>query len=276
MQEPNPQAFISYSRADWRYVENLAREFRCAGIATWVDIENMRPGDHWEPAIRSAIRSSHAFVFCISPLCMESGRTFRELEAALSLGLIIFPVMIEPTPIDALPEALKRRHIVQLFRDPPSIASKRAAEQLARALGPPPPENTPTVTGRDTIDALILRIGDSGRPIPADDFLHPDWGSQVIVDRKIMPLDSANFTTIAEWLLRCSAAYIVLESTPAKEAVALVSGVAFAILGGRRLNFVCTVASLDVATEFADLMQARLIEWSAETKSKARVEIRQT
>jgi hypothetical protein len=259
--ESNLQAFISYSRADWRFVENLAREFRCAGVATWVDIENMRPGDHWEPAIRGAIRSSRAFVFCISPLCVESGRTFRELETALSLGLEVFPVMIEPTPIDALPEALRRRHIVQLFRDPPSIACKRAAEQLARLLGLSLPENTAFASDHNTIDALILRIGDCGDAPSPKDFLNRDWNDNpVIVERAVTPLDGANFATITEWLNRCSAAYILIGEAAASDEIALVCGVAFAILGGRRLSFVCTPTSLPIASKFAHLVQARLIE----------------
>lgn len=259
MHETNLQAFISYSRADWRSVENLVREFRCAGIATWVDIENMRPGDQWAPAIQSAIRSSRAFVFCISPLSVESGRTFRELERALSLDLIIFPVMIEPTPIDALPEAVRRRHIVQLFRDPPAIACKRAAEQLARLLGLPVPKNTSFVS--DQIDALVLRIGDCvGAPSPQR-FLTRDLSDNpLIVDRVVTPLDNANLATITEWLNKCTAAYIVIGDRPASDETALITGVAFAILGGRRLTFVCTPASLPSASKFARLAQARLIE----------------
>jgi hypothetical protein len=257
------QAFISYSRADWRYVEILAREFRSAGIATWVDIENMRPGDHWQSAIRSAISASSAFVFCISPICLESGRTFKEMETALSLGLIIFPIMIEPTPIDALPEALKQRHIVQFFRDPPSIASRRAAEQLARLLGLPFPENVVPVNGHDTIDALILRIGDGAlRP---EHFLTRDLSDNgVVVNRSVTPLDGANLTTITDWLNRSAAAYIVIGDRHASDEIALISGVAAAILGSRRLHFVCTSTSMPIAAKFAHLVQARLIECGTE------------
>lgn len=270
MTEFNTQAFISYSRADWRYVENLAREFRSAGIATWVDIENMRPGDHWEPAIRGAIRSSRAFVFCISPLCVESGRTFRELETAFSLGLVVFPVMIEPTPIDALPEALRRRHIVQLFRDPPAIASKRAAAQLARLLGLPSTHDATFANSHDTIGALVLRLGGVEGALPARRFLNREGSDNVVVvDRPATPLDSANFITITEWLNRCSNAYIVIGDGAKNDEIALISGVAFALLGGRRLNFVCTPASLPIASKFADLAQARLIECREEKDGDA-------
>jgi TIR domain len=259
--DSNLQAFISYSRADLRYVENLAREFRCAGITTWVDVENLRPGDHWEPAIRGAIRSSRAFVFCISPLSVASGNTFTELNAALSLGLIIFPLMLEPTPIDSLPDALRQRQIVQLFRDPPSIACKRAAVQLARLLGLPSPGNNVFVGDHDSIDALIIRVGACDRELAPEDFLPGESSDKlVVVDRTATPLGSANFATIVEWLHRCAAAYIVVGDTPADDEIGAVSGVAFAILGGKRLSFVCSGASLPTASKLAHLFQARLIE----------------
>jgi hypothetical protein len=257
----NLQVFISYSRADLRYVENLAREFRCAGITTWVDVENLQPGDRWEPAIRAAIRSSQAFVFCISPLSVASGNTFTELNAALSLGLIIFPLMIEPTPIDSLPEALRQRQIVQLFRDPPSIAAKRAAIQLARLLGLPSPENNTFIADNNSIDALIIRVGSRDRDLALEDFLpgrSPD--KLVVVDRTATPLGSANFAAIVEWLHRCASAYIVLGDAPVDDETGAVSGVAFAILGGKRLSFVCTRAGLSTASKLAHLFQAKLIE----------------
>jgi hypothetical protein len=266
--DSNLQAFISYSRADWRHVETLAREFRCAGITTWVDIENMRPGDQWEPAIRGAIRSSRAFVFCISPLSLESGRTFRELETALSHGLIVFPVMIERTPLDALPEVLRRHHILELFRDPPSIAAKRAAKELACALGLPAPESSADVSGHDTIDALILRIGDFDNALAPSDFLDRHLSDNaVVVDRSVMPLDSATFATIAEWLSRCSGAYIVLGDGSTTDEIALICGLASAILGGRRLHLVCTPAGLPLASKIAHLVQARLIKRCKESES---------
>jgi len=257
----NSQAFISYSRADLRFVESLAREFRHAGIATWVDVENLRPGDRWEPAIRVAIQSSRAFVFCISPLSVASGNTFVELRAALSLGLIVFPVMIEPTPLDSLPEALRELQIIQLFRDPPSIACKRAAAELARLLGLPMSGNDGFAGDHDTIDALIIRVGSCNRAPAPRDFLPGDFSDgMVILDREVAPLGSATLTTIAEWLNRCGAVYIVVGEGPASDEIGALSGAAFAILGRNRLNFVCTRDSLPVATKLADLFQARLIE----------------
>jgi hypothetical protein len=266
----NSQAFISYSRADLRFVENLAREFRHTGIATWVDVENLRPGDRWEPAIRVAIRSSRAFVFCISPLSVASGNTFVELKAALSLGLIVFPVMIEPTSLDSLPEALRELQIIQLFRDPPSIACKRAAAELARLLGLPTSAGNGFAADHDTIDALIIRVGACNRVPAPQDFLPRDFtDGMVVLDREVASLGSAALTTIAEWLNRCGAVYIVVGEGPASDEIGALSGAAFAVLGRNRLNFVCTPDTLPIAAKLADLFQARLIKCFEEEDGEA-------
>jgi hypothetical protein len=263
MRQPNLQAFISYSRADWRDVEALARELRYAGIATWVDTENIRPGDEWEATIRGAIRSSRAFVFCISRFSLQSSRTPAELASAIEHGLLLFPVMIEPTPIETLPDALKQRHILQLFRDPPSIALKRAAKELAGLLGLAVPGDSGIEGSPDAIDVLILRIGDDEAAVPSTCFVNRDMGGDsVVVERRLAPLDRAQVTTISEWLKRSSLAYIVMGNGARIDDVALICGVASTVLGGRRVNLVCTPSNLTVASKISQLIQARLIEYS--------------
>jgi hypothetical protein len=83
--------FISYSRADWLYVQELARAIRRRGVATWVDIENLLPGETWAPAVNGAIDASVGFIFCISPLGIESQYSSRELRRALNAGSRSFP-----------------------------------------------------------------------------------------------------------------------------------------------------------------------------------------
>jgi hypothetical protein len=271
MRQSNLQAFISYSRADWRDVEDLARELRYAGIATWLDTENIRPGDEWEATIRSAIRSSRAFVFCISRFSLQSRRTPAELASAIEHGLLLFPVMIEPTPIETLPDVLKQRHILQLFRDPPSIALKRAAKELARLLGVIVPGESGFEGSRDTIDVLILRLGDDEAGVSSTCFVNRDMGEDpVIVEKRLAPLDRAQVTTISEWVKRSSLVYIVMGNGAIIDDVALVCGIASTVLGGRRVNLVSTPTNRAVASKLSQLIQARLIEYSQPTGGSGR------
>jgi hypothetical protein len=257
----NVQTFISYSRADWTYVQKLACEFRCAGIATWVDIENIKPGDQWRPTIHAAIRASRAFVFCISPFSLESSRTSWELAEAVSLGLIVFPVMIDPTPIEKLPEALKERQILELFREPPLRGPKRAARELRRMLGMPFSRVLALESDRDAIDVLVLRLGDFGAILDPNSLLGGEAeGNRSVVEKTVAFLDRATFASITEWLKRCSLACIFVGNDARADEVGLICGLASAILGSKRVVIVSTLAALPVASKVSQLLLTRLVE----------------
>jgi hypothetical protein len=255
------QAFISYSRADWTYVEILAREMRAVGISTWVDIENIRPGDQWRPTIELAIKTSRAFVFCVSPFSLESHRTYWEFEEALSKGLIIFPVMIEPTPIEMVPERLRRYQFLELFRDPPSLGAKRAARELGRLLGLQLAD-LPTLQAPDPIDALFLRFGNFESRIEPLSLLACEIDQDAaVVDLTVSNLDRTGFRVITERLEHCRFVYALVGEAVNTDEFALICGTASVILGPKR---VCLIGASDgaaIASKLADLLQARFIQY---------------
>jgi hypothetical protein len=266
--KPNVQAFISYSRADWKCIETLAFEFRCAGIITWVDIENIRPGDRWRPTILGAVRASSAFVFCISPFSLESGRTIWELEEALSSGLLIFPVMIEPTPVAALPEALKQYQILELFREPPATGPKRAAQELGRLLGLPLMEVPVFESGHDIFDTLILRIGNFCNALAPQLFLVNDLTDRdVLNDQAVTTFDRGTVATITGWLKRCSTTYVVVGEGANCTELGLLCGLATAILGAKRVIVVGAPSGLPTASKISHLLGTRLIDRSQLTSN---------
>ena len=64
--------FISCSRADLGPVRALALALRRTGLRTWMDLEDLRPGQRWKDAIGSALAAADAMVFCLSALSLES------------------------------------------------------------------------------------------------------------------------------------------------------------------------------------------------------------
>ena len=225
-----------------------------------MDIENIRPGDRWRPTIERAIKTSRAFVFCISPLSLESHRTYWEFEEALSKGLLIFPVMIESTPIEMVPERLKRYQFLEFFRDPPSLGAKRAARELGRLLGLQLAD-LPTSQMLDPIDALFLRFGNFESRIEPLSLLACEIGQDAAVaDLTVGNLERTGFRAITERLQHCRFVYALVGGAVNTDELALICGTASAILGPKRVCLIGASGGSAVASKLADLLQARLIQ----------------
>ena len=127
--------FISYSRADLAEVRALAMALRRAGLQTWMDLENLLPGQRWKEAIHGALAAADAMVFCISSLSLESAWTGVEIAKARVLGVPIIPVAIEAVDLGRLPEPLRELQVQQMSLHPPRDAAALTAAGIAAALG---------------------------------------------------------------------------------------------------------------------------------------------
>ena len=166
-QDEAPRVFISYSRAEWRHVQDLAKKLRHFGVKTWVDIENLKPGDHWKNAISEALDSSRAMIFCVSPLSIDSPWTSRELQSAEARGLTIIPVILEPVPIEQLPPQLAEVQIYDMSKYPQQFAAMATAREISKTLGISLPDEEGWKPGNlDAYDALVVVFGESSTPIP--------------------------------------------------------------------------------------------------------------
>eukprot|EP01031_Cornospumella_fuschlensis_P052996 gene52996-64740_t len=106
--------FLSYSRGNLLMVRALAAELRRMGHRTWMDLENLRPGERWRDAIERALVDCTAMVYCISRLSVASAWTSVELRAALARGVPVIPVMIDAVVMDELPAELQALQMVML------------------------------------------------------------------------------------------------------------------------------------------------------------------
>lgn len=146
--------FISYSRADLRAVRPLAQALRRTGLGTWLDLDDLRPGQRWKDAIGDALSAADAFVFCLSGLSLQSAWTSVELARARALALRIIPVAVEAIDFDALPEHLRALQVCDMSRHPPRQAAMLTAHEIALVLGcpvPPRPDGA-----RSGLAALLL------------------------------------------------------------------------------------------------------------------------
>jgi hypothetical protein len=61
-----PQVFISYGREDQDAARRLYRDLARVGVCPWLDVEKLRPGDHWKDATLAALRTSDYVVLLMS------------------------------------------------------------------------------------------------------------------------------------------------------------------------------------------------------------------
>ena len=148
--------FISYSRADLGPVRALAMALRRAGLRTWMDLEDLRPGQRWKDAIGQALDAADAMVFCVSALSLESAWTSVELGRALARSLRVLPVAVERLDLHRLPDTLRELHVHDMSLHPPRDAARLTARSIAGALGLAPGEGDPAPADADGVCETVL------------------------------------------------------------------------------------------------------------------------
>lgn len=105
----SPKVFISYAQEDASQVNTLARRLESAGIHTWMDSKDLRPGDLWERTIEDAIDKSDFFITCLSSTSVDKVGYFQaELKRALNKSkrypqgrVFILPVLLDNCEVPA-------------------------------------------------------------------------------------------------------------------------------------------------------------------------------
>src|SRR5215831_6358053 len=130
-----PRVFISYSRADLAQVLPLDAALRKIGLDTWLDFKSLRPGERWKEAIDAAISSADAFLFCLSPMSIESAWTSVELQLARERNVKIIPVILKRLSLKVFPAEFRDVQFLEMDHWPHEQASHYAARAIASALG---------------------------------------------------------------------------------------------------------------------------------------------
>ncbi len=86
--------FISYASKDKRTADAVCASLESAGIGCWIAPRDIIAGNYGA-AIIKAIKVSKMMVLLLSSYANESSQVRREVERAVSKGLIIYPIRIE-------------------------------------------------------------------------------------------------------------------------------------------------------------------------------------
>jgi hypothetical protein len=93
--ESNMHIFVSYGRADSKFVEDLSVILAAHGIKCWVDVSNLTPGTpEWDKVIRAAIIDATWLIALCSEASRDSNYVAIELAIASGLGKKIYPAWI--------------------------------------------------------------------------------------------------------------------------------------------------------------------------------------
>jgi hypothetical protein len=87
------EVFISYSRKDNEFVDELIHDLERNGVHVWIDRHDIEGGTAWRAAIAEAVRECSAFVIVLSPNSTSSKNVSRELSVAESHDRLIVPVI---------------------------------------------------------------------------------------------------------------------------------------------------------------------------------------
>nr|WP_277882131.1 CHASE2 domain-containing protein [Oculatella sp. FACHB-28] len=106
MEDDVTDVFISYSRRDKEFVQQLHTSLLAHKRDTWVDWQDILPTEKWWKAIEAGIEGTEAFVFVISPDSATSKVCTDEIEHAIKHNKRLIPVVRRDPDPDQVHPAL--------------------------------------------------------------------------------------------------------------------------------------------------------------------------
>jgi hypothetical protein len=113
------QVLLSYGRPDVAVVHSVWKTLREARVSAWMDIENIRAGEDWRPAIKAAMKVSQLVVVFLSKrVVAREGYLQAEIVDALDMQRTKPPgsIFIVPVRLDdcELHPRLEQFHCISL------------------------------------------------------------------------------------------------------------------------------------------------------------------
>ncbi|MCC7208225.1 MAG: TIR domain-containing protein [Anaerolineae bacterium] len=174
------QLFISYSREDLAFAEQLVEDLLDYDVRVWIDVRSIPHGANWDIEVQKGLDSSDLMLVLLSPASTASQNVADEWSYFIEKDKPILPLLIKPTDV---PFRLSRRQRVDFTKD-----YRAGFLELIRAIGSPrliDPDSTqrirPPLPGparaqpggvqRDPPATLrsAAPSGPTGRPIAGDD-----------------------------------------------------------------------------------------------------------
>jgi hypothetical protein len=126
--------FICFSSKDEAIARDVVRSLEEQGLACWISLRDVPPGQNYQETIVAAVESARGLVFLFSESSNESGEIKKELSLAAAANVPVFPLRLAPIlPTGALRYELATRQWIDLF-DNRTQALSKLASTISRSL----------------------------------------------------------------------------------------------------------------------------------------------
>jgi len=125
------KVFLSYSRKDSAFAQELLAALELLGFDAYLDKEDIAPGEPWEERLGNLISLADTVVFVISPNSLSSKHCTWEVEQTARAAKRLVPVILTPVADADVPERLRKLNYV-FFNQGQSFS--KGLGELARAL----------------------------------------------------------------------------------------------------------------------------------------------
>ena len=116
-QDHKLNVFISYSRADLAFADQLDAALRLAGFETTIDRHGILPGEDWQKRLGGLIRDADTVIFVLSPSSARSKVCAWEAAEAVRLGKRILPVLCRPLKSATPPPQLAELNYIFFYAE---------------------------------------------------------------------------------------------------------------------------------------------------------------
>src|SRR2546422_7218280 len=108
------KVFISYSRKDSAFAEQLVAALGERHFAAYLDTKDIAPGEAWQQRLGKLILAADAVVFLLSPDAVRAPICRWEGEEAVRQPKRVLPVVHPPTQLGAIPPEPAQLHLIHL------------------------------------------------------------------------------------------------------------------------------------------------------------------
>jgi len=126
--------FLSYSRRDEEPALRVANQLIAAGVSIWVDKYDIRPSQHWDRAVETAVRGCQGMIVIMSPRSAASPNVADEVAVAIEDGKELIPILIETC---TMPLRMTRMQFIDATRGH-EAALERCLQVIGLAAAPAP------------------------------------------------------------------------------------------------------------------------------------------
>jgi hypothetical protein len=128
--------FISYSRDDLDFADQLDEALQVTGFATTTDRHGISGGEDWRARLGSLIRDADTVVFVLSPASAKSDICAWEVGEAVRLNKRVIPVLCRSLDGQSAPTALAQLNYFFFYREPrlPGSGFGHGLRELVAAL----------------------------------------------------------------------------------------------------------------------------------------------